>query len=184
MRDLSTAALISIVVTRSADAASWPPGSAAALARGDWPSRAAQPLSELARSLEELVKRGEAGSLAPADRDHVIQIYERLYVSLPEALAFFRTFEPAIRKMKIRSAMMRRAAERRAERAAKKLERIELDVHPDDVEALRTYSIELLKKRGITPPAPKRRGRPPKGEDLAPSEADLAAANSPLGGKS
>jgi hypothetical protein len=161
-------------------ASKWPPGRAAALARGTL-SAVDDEVRQLAVDLRHLILRAEAGILKPADRDRLLTSFAAIAAALPEAGVFFDGFAGQIRRLRQRSAVMRRSAERRAERAARALQRVELDAHPDDVGKLRAFSLELLSKRGIPLPTAKRRGRPRRDDDeLEPTEAEILAATKPM----
>jgi hypothetical protein len=146
----------------------WPPGFAAPLARPDWSNPAAgtpAQLVQLARLIDELVTRGGAGKLSHELRERFLPIYEQLQIELPEAARFFDRHRADIRKMRARSSMLRRVSEMRADRRAKALIKIGIDVHPDDVAELRAFAAGLLKKRNIKPvvgSGQRRPGRPRK----------------------
>ncbi len=144
----------------SAAVAAWPPGAAAPLARPDWPTAAPPALSQAARVMDELVRRGGEGKLPHDVRERFLELYSQIEERLPEASRFFDRHRADVRKMRTRSQMLRRVTEMRAERQAKALLRVGIDVHPDDLETLKTFAADLLAKRGIEPVSLKRSPRP------------------------
>lgn len=164
-------ALLAEVEVMAAAAAAWPPGAAAPLARADWPTAAPPALVQAARVIDELVRRGGEGKLPHEIRERFLELYSAIEGRLPEASRFFDRHRADVRKMRTRSQMLRRVTEMRAERQAKALMRVGIDVHPDDLETLRKFAADLLAKRGIEPVSLKRSARRPGRPRKTPTES-------------
>jgi len=163
----------------------WPAGYGAPLARWAAPSaEIPEPLSQIARLIEELARRGGDSKLTAELRERFLVVYDEFEKLLPEAARFFESLRKPIARMRARSKMLGKLAKLRADRRAKALLRANIDVHPDDLPALREFANALLKKRGIEPVMGQRRpGRPKKtsaGQTQTPSVAQDPASAEPV----
>lgn len=145
-------------------ARAWPAGYGAPLARWAAPSaELPEPLAQAGRLLEEMARRGGDSKLNAELRERFLVVYDEFENLLPEAARFFESLKRPIARMRAQSKKMAKLAEMRADRRANSLLRANIDVHPDDLHAVREFANSLLKKRGITPVMGQRRpGRPRK----------------------
>jgi hypothetical protein len=175
---LSAEALLTDLERLLAGTPAWPVGSALGLVRAGVP--VPPDAAQAAALLDELVARDATSALPHDIRERFLLVYDEFRRLLPEATMFFDRHRIGLRKMRARSVMLRRVAERRAERRAKALQKIGIDVHPDDVDVLRAFANELLRKRNIEPVALKRaRSRSQK----APAPASPTPAPAPAAGQ-